>query len=67
MRAGPDPVFLPPLPGEGWGGGTTASETTQHPNRRPAPIPAFPRRGKEHTPKPSFPDDAPSFPDDRIA
>jgi hypothetical protein len=38
-------AFLPPLPGEGWGGGTTASIQAQR-SLGAAPIPAFPRKGK---------------------
>ncbi|MDQ0024057.1 hypothetical protein J2X90_001852 [Variovorax paradoxus] len=36
-------ALLPPLPGEGWGGGK------RHVYRAlcPAPIPTFPRKGKE--------------------
>jgi hypothetical protein len=34
--------FLPPLPGEGRGGGAAA--------HIPAPIPTFPREGKEEQP-----------------
>lgn len=44
-------VFLPPLSGEGWGGGTTASTRAR---RSPgtAPIPAFRRKGKEQEGRP---------------
>jgi hypothetical protein len=44
-------VFLPPLPGEGWGGGTMASTQARH-SLGTAPIPAFPRKGKEQEGRP---------------
>jgi len=40
---------LPPPLGEDWGGGKRPSHRQQT-NRRRAPIPTFPQRGKEQTP-----------------
>ena len=46
------PRSLPPLPGEGWGGGKRPPQRQhrqhrQQTTRSRAPIPSFPRKGKE--------------------
>jgi hypothetical protein len=46
MQRTPGFAFFPPLTGEGQGGGTTAS-THAWRSLGAAPIPAFPRKGKE--------------------